>query len=272
MKTITKKNITLQKKKRKVENHEVRNENLPLERGKRIVLKKSDYTDLMEIKSIKAKKSADLSVLFFFFGLSLSLAVMIVIFNWKFYKNKELISLENLDAPLFEEVMEIPITQQPPPPPKIIYNEVIVAVPDEILIEEIEVIIDVEATEEMVVEEVKFVMEELEEEKAEEIFDMVEDAPEPIGGIKSFYTYVSEHMKYPSKALEMEIQGKVFIKFVVDKDGSLMNVVVLKGIGGGCDEEAVKVVQNAPKWKPGKQRGRPVKVYMVLPIVFKLHV
>jgi len=68
----------------------------------------------------------------------------------------------------------------------------------------------------------------------------------------------------------MRIEGRVFVQFVVDKDGSITNVEVLKGIGGGCDEEAVRVVKNAPKWNPGKQRGRPVRVKMVLPITFKL--
>ena len=68
----------------------------------------------------------------------------------------------------------------------------------------------------------------------------------------------------------MNIEGKVYVQFVVDKDGTLTDVKALKGIGAGCDEEAVRVIQEAPKWKPGKQRGRPVKVRMVLPIIFKL--
>ena len=68
----------------------------------------------------------------------------------------------------------------------------------------------------------------------------------------------------------MEIEGKVFVQFVVEKDGSLSDVHVIKGIGAGCDEEAIRVVQNAPKWKPAKQRGRPVRQRLVLPLTFKL--
>jgi protein TonB len=68
----------------------------------------------------------------------------------------------------------------------------------------------------------------------------------------------------------MNVEGKVFVQFVIDKDGSPSDITVLKGIGSGCDEEAVRVIKNMPKWTPGKQRGRPVKVRMSLPIVFKL--
>ena len=72
------------------------------------------------------------------------------------------------------------------------------------------------------------------------------------------------------KARESDIQGRVFISFVIEKDGSISNVQVLRGIGGGCDEEAVRVVQSLPKFKPGKQRGLRVRVAYTIPIVFKL--
>jgi protein TonB len=77
--------------------------------------------------------------------------------------------------------------------------------------------------------------------------------------------------KYPAQARRMGIEGKVFVEFVINKDGSIVDVRAMKGIGAGCDELAVKVVQEAPKWKPGKQRGKPVRQKMVLPITFKLN-
>lgn len=77
-------------------------------------------------------------------------------------------------------------------------------------------------------------------------------------------------MKYQNQARRMGIEGRVFVQFVVDKDGQLTEIKAVKGIGAGCDEEAVRVLKSAPKWKPGKQRGRPVKVRMILPITFKL--
>ena len=77
-------------------------------------------------------------------------------------------------------------------------------------------------------------------------------------------------MEYPSQARRMGIEGRVFVQFVVDKQGNVTEVQSVKGIGAGCDEEAERVLRESPKFKPGKQRGRPVKVRMVLPIIFKL--
>ena len=104
----------------------------------------------------------------------------------------------------------------------------------------------------------------------EEIFTIVEQQPTPVGGMKAFYSYIKKQLKYPSQARRMGIEGKVFVQFVVDEDGSIADVQAIKGIGAGCDEEALKVVQNADRWTPGYQRGRPVKVRMVIPITFKL--
>ena len=78
-------------------------------------------------------------------------------------------------------------------------------------------------------------------------------------------------MKYPSQAQRMGLEGKVFIEFVVGRDGSIADVKVLRGIGAGCDEEAIRVLKKSPNWSPGKQRGRPVRQRMVLPITFKLN-
>jgi protein TonB len=82
--------------------------------------------------------------------------------------------------------------------------------------------------------------------------------------------YLSKNLKYPSVARRMGIEGTVYVSFVVEKSGEISNVELLRGIGGGCDEEAIRVIENAPIWKPGYQRSRPVKVRMRLPIRFKL--
>jgi len=223
---------------------------------------------------MEAKKNpkADLSkktTLFLNIGLVISLSLVIMAFEWKFYDDGELMDLGQV-ADEFEDVMEIPPTEQPPPPPPKIQQPEIIEVPDEEEIEEeIEVDLDVEITEETVVEEIVF-DEPVEEEVAEEIFTIVEDQPTPKGGMAAFYEYVGKKLKYPAQARRMGIEGKVFVEFVVDKDGSITDVKAIKGIGAGCDEEATRVIQNAPKWNPGKQRGRPVKVRMILPITFKL--
>ena len=106
--------------------------------------------------------------------------------------------------------------------------------------------------------------------EGEEVFDIVEDQPTPIGGMPQFYEYIAQNMKYPSKAKAMGIEGRVFIQFIVNKSGKLTQVKAVKGIGAGCDEEAVRVIENAVPWTPGKQRGREVNVRMILPITFKL--
>lgn len=223
---------------------------------------------------MEAKKNpkADLDKkagLFFNIGLAVSLLLTITAFEWRFYDDGALVDLGQVDDN-FEDLMEIPPTEQPPPPPPVIQQPEIIEVPDEEEIEEeIEVNLDVEITESTVIEDVVF-EEAPEEEVAEEIFTIVEDQPEPIGGMGAFYTYVGKNLSYPNQARRMGIEGKVFVQFVVDKDGSITEVQAIKGIGAGCDEEAVRVISQAPKWKAGKQRGRPVKVRMILPITFKL--
>ena len=112
----------------------------------------------------------------------------------------------------------------------------------------------------------------VEEEKEDPntIFTVVEETAAPIGGMGAFYEFVGKKIKYPAQAKRMGIEGKVFVEFVIEKDGSITDVKAIKGIGGGCDQEAERILQTAPKWKPGKQRGKPVRQRMVLPIAFKL--
>jgi protein TonB len=200
-------------------------------------------------------------------GLVISLALVIMAFEWKFYGDGPLVELGTVPDD-FDELMEIPPTVQIPPPPKV-QQPSIIAVPDEIDIdEEIPFTLDIESDEEMVLED--YELEEPKEEVADVVFRIVEEQPSPVGGYSAFYEYIGKKLKYPAQARRMGIEGKVFIEFIVDKDGSITEVTVMKGIGGGCDEEALRVIKAAPKWKPGKQRGQPVKVKMVVPITFKL--
>ena len=223
----------------------------------------------MEVKKNPRADLTKKTALFLNLGLVVSLALVIMAFEWKFYDDGALMDLGQVSDE-FEDVMEIPPTEQPPPPPPKIQQPEIIEVPDEEEIEEeIEVDLDVEITEETVVEDIVFDAP-VEEEVADEIFTIVEDQPSPKGGMSAFYEYIGKKLKYPAQARRMGIEGKVYVEFVVDKDGSITNVRAMKGIGAGCDEEAIRVIQASPKWKPGKQRGRPVKVRMILPITFKL--
>jgi protein TonB len=184
-------------------------------------------------------------------GFVLSLAIVLFAFEYKSYDDTGVKNLGQV-ADDFEDLMEIPPTEQPPPPPQ-----------------EIEVDLDVDMTEETVIEEIVF-EEAPEEEEADEIFTIVEDQPGFPGGMGAFYQFVSKNLKYPNQARRMGIEGKVFVQFVVDRDGTITEVASIKGIGAGCDEEAVRVIKSSPKWSAGKQRGKAVKVRMILPITFKL--
>ena len=117
--------------------------------------------------------------------------------------------------------MEIPPTEQPPPPPPKVQLPEIIEVPDEEEIEEeIEVELDVEVTEETVIEDIVF-QDAPEEESVDEVFTIVEDQPEFPGGMSAFFKYVSDNMVYPSQARRMGIEGRVYVQFVVDKDGKV---------------------------------------------------
>lgn len=103
-----------------------------------------------------------------------------------------------------------------------------------------------------------------------EIFTLVETQPEYPGGMDAFYNYVGNEMTYPLQARKAGVEGRVYVQFIVEKDGSVTDVKALKGIGAGCDAEAVRVVSGTKKFTPGSQRGKTVRVRMVLPIIFKL--
>ena len=103
-----------------------------------------------------------------------------------------------------------------------------------------------------------------------EVANVADESPEFPGGMEALYKYLAENIHYPEQAKKDQIQGRVFITFVVEKDGSITDAKVVRGIGGGCDEEALRVVNAMPKWTPGKMRGEVVRVNFNLPITFKL--
>ena len=112
----------------------------------------------------------------------------------------------------------------------------------------------------------------VEEEKVDEnqIFEVVEVQPEFPGGMDALMQYLTKNIRYPSRAQENNIQGRAVLKFVVSKDGSVSNVSVVKSLDPDCDKEAVRVISSMPKWKPGKQSGKPVNCYFTCPVLFRL--
>ena len=206
--------------------------------------------------------------LFLNIGLSVSLLITVVAFNWSSGGDElmDLIGQGDDD----EEVIEIPPTEQPPPPP-----------PPEIKVPEIK---EVEKEEEEEEEEILFEEpeeedavedlpeEEPEEEVSNEPFLIVEQPAVPPGGDLAFRTHIAKYLQknYPERAKRAGIAGKVFVYFVIEKDGKPSNFKILKGIGGGCDEQAIAAIKGYGSWSPPKQRGRPVRQAFRMPINFRL--
>lgn len=104
----------------------------------------------------------------------------------------------------------------------------------------------------------------------DEIFTRVEQSAQFPGGISEFFKYLAGNIRYPDEAKRNKVIGKVFATFVVEKDGSLSNIKILRGIGSGCDEETVRVLKASPKWNPGKQDGKAVRQQYTVPVNFYL--
>ena len=201
--------------------------------------------------------------LFFQIGLIITLIIVLFAFEWKSYEKVDYnLGQLNLDD-LEEEI--IPITKQevkppPPPPPP---PEVIEIVEDEVEIEEELEIEDTESDEDIAIE--------IEEESDDEFFMVVENMPEFPGGDLGLMKYIQKNVKYPPIAKEYNITGKVYVSFIVDKSGSVTNVKIVRGVDKNLDAEALRVVKSLPKYKPGKQRGKPVRVMFTIPINFTLN-
>jgi periplasmic protein TonB len=205
-------------------------------------------------------------------GLVIGLALMLVAFEWKSYEKTTVEVTSRQVENVSEDI--IPITEQkvkPPPPAPVKQVVKINIVEDNITVDD-DINIDAEADQNTEVQEYIAPVKTDEEESAEEaqIFMVVESMPEYPGGEAALYAYLAENIKYPQMAKESGIQGRVFVTFVVERDGRVTDVRVLRGIGGGCDEEAIRVVQGMPKWTPGKQRGKSVRVQYNLPVKFTL--
>lgn len=225
---------------------------------------------------IKKSPKADLDgkkLTFTLIGLVVSLFVIWRVFEYKSYDKQVAEVFERKAEVIEEEMVEITKQEQPKPQvqapkPQVTQIEI---VEDDVEVED-ELEIDAEVSQDEVIEEYVYEAPEIEEEEIveAEVFKVVEEMPEFPGGAAKLIEYIGKNVKYPMMARESDIQGKVYVQFVVEPDGSISKVQLLRGIGGGCDEEAMRVIQSMPKWKPGKQRGAPVRVQYMVPVIFKL--
>lgn len=224
----------------------------------------------MEIKknpevSLEKKRS-----LFLIAGYVVALAVVLTAFEWKTFDR----SLSDLGKLVLDDLEEeiIPITEQeikpPPPPPPPPPAPIIEIVEDDVEIEDEVEIMDVEADQETVIEEVEIVEEESNE---PDFFTIVEDMPAFPGGDAALLKYIAETTEFPPIAKENGITGVVYISYIVDRDGSVKDVKVVRSADPFLDKEAVRVVKTLKGYKPGKQRGKPVPVQFTIPIRFVLN-
>lgn len=224
-------------------------------------VKKSPKADL------EGKKSTWLLV-----GYVIVLAIMFVAFEWT-QRDKKIDTSQALVDVIFEEEI-IPITQQeekvtPPPPEAPSVAEVLTIVDDQANVEETAI----QSSEETGAKvEVKYVPVTVEEEEPEEqtIFEVVENMPEFPGGTAALMQYLSKNINYPTIAQENGVSGRVIVQFVVNRDGSIVEPVVARSVDPYLDREALRVISTMPKWKPGMQRGKPVRVRFTVPVMFRL--
>ncbi|HPF92948.1 MAG TPA: energy transducer TonB [Tenuifilaceae bacterium] len=229
----------------------------------------------MELKKNPKVDLEKKKLLFTEIGLLLALAFVLLAFEWTSTGGVKTDLAGTQDVAMEEEM--IPITQQeeikppPPPPQQVQVPEIINIVEDDVDLDDDMDLFDTEFNEDVAVNIIEFNDEEEEEVEEEEIFVIVEDMPGFGGGDSNkFREYIAKNLKYPDIAAENGIQGRVFVAFVVEPDGRVSNVRVVRGVDPALDKEAVRVVQSSPKWKPGMQRGKPVRVSFTFPIIFVL--
>jgi hypothetical protein len=229
----------------------------------------------MEVKKTQKASLENKRLLFTEIGLILTLLLVWGVFSWQSKEGKE-VTLEE-DNQVVEVEDMVPITQETPPPPssapKIpILSDQIDIVDDEIKVDD-DMFQNLEDNANTGVEIMDYV-EEVKDEVVEEEaipFQLVEEKPSFNGGdANEFSKWVNSRLVYPEIAKENGVQGRVTLQFTVNTDGSVSNVKVLRGVDSSLDKEAVRVVSSSPKWKPGKQRDRAVKVTYTFPVIFQL--
>lgn len=207
-------------------------------------------------------------------GLVLAFAILFVGFEWGNREIKIAKASEGVADIVAEQEIEITRpekTPPPPPPPAPVVTEVLNVVEDNVEVAD-EVIVSSEddANQAQVEAYIPPVVEEEEEEAGQQIFTVVEKMPEFPGGLTALLHFVAKSIHYPVIAQENGIQGRVICAFVVNRDGSVTNAEVLRGVDPSLDKEAIRVINTMPKWTPGEQRGKPVRVKYTLPVMFRL--
>lgn len=226
----------------------------------------------MEVKKTPKADLESKKTVFLQIGLVVALSLVLVAFEWTSTDVNVDFSLQEEDIEVEEEI--IPITRQeevkpPPPPPPPAVADILNIVEDDVELDEELEIMDTEMSQDDIVDFSNLVFEEETREEGE-IFMIVEEMPEFPGGTEALQKYLAQSVRYPVIAQENGIQGRVYIQFVINQNGEVTNATILRGVDPSLDREALRVVEAMPKWKPGKQRNRPVRVSYTVPINFVL--
>jgi len=225
-----------------------------------MITKKTEQADLERFRGLFIKV-----------GYIVALGVILLAFEWTSKAEKATGLGKTADLQTEEEI--IPITRQdvtppPPPPPPQQMADVLNMAEDDAELEEEADAMSTEANENMVVDIQDLPTDEASAE--EEVFFVVEEMPLFPGGELGLKKWIAQNVKYPAIARENDIQGKVFVRFVVTSGGKVDKVQIIRGVDPLLDAEAIRVVNSLPRWKPGMQRGKPVSVWYTVPINFKL--
>ncbi|MEB2782115.1 energy transducer TonB [Algoriphagus sp. C2-6-M1] len=220
----------------------------------------------------KKNRRSDLkrwSATLFNLGLAISLGAVLIAFEWK-AKDQEIIKTFDGMEDDWDD-LDIPITihtTPPPPPPAPIQVNII---PDDIEIDKItDIKLDINTIEDTIIPEVEMTAPPIVEE-IDKIENFVDVQARFKGDMDAWHAYLNKNLIYPSQAKRMGIEGMVIVRFVVNTDGSIQDIEMVRTIGGGCDEVAKEVIENSPTWNPGRIGGRVVRSRMTMPIRFQLN-
>jgi protein TonB len=232
---------------------------------------------ILKFKIMKSKKSKKANLermrgIFFQIGMVISLTFVLLAFNWTTERSYDDDWMTLGEKIIDDDIAEVTIQKkkkQEIVKPKII--KPIEVIPDDVEIEDDPYEIDAEVTDETEnnLDNIPE-MEEEPEDGEKVIFTPIQNPPEFPGGERELLKFLSKNLKYPSMARDAGITGIVYVSFIVWKNGSVTDIAIKRGIGGGCDEEVIRVLKLMPKWKPGEQNGKKVNVAYRMPVVFKL--
>jgi protein TonB len=229
----------------------------------------------MEVKKTKRADLEDSKTPSFLMGLIIGCAVLFVGFEWG-TRDVQAVVDSGIAEVITEEDIEITRPEDapppPPPPPAPVVAEMLNVVEDDVELEQEEIVSSEDN--QMVAQVQTYVpavaVQEEEEESSQPIFTVVEEMPQFPGGETELLRFLSSSIRYPVIAQENGIQGRVTCAFVVNRDGSIVDAEVLRGVDPSLDKEALRVISTMPKWSPGKQRGKAVRVKYTVPITFRL--